>query len=559
MQRKARSSAPTTDCRFGRDLTGKCCSRFHKSSLYGRQILRVPFESPLTSLLGTGRTGDEAQWEVPVAAENRCVSHGEEAEFRQQCGSVIRYMDVALGALRYRRGLVIRLTSDDPKWGWGHVLTAAFAWHFVCARLHRFCYMQLFDSQFDQLFGYANGESWEPTRDELSQYTGTTLHLRNRSTNDAHHIPRLLQDLKLHDSHSLIVLDLDGWPPLDSHNWLPYALPLRFDRRAQFTSADAEALRKCLQLCEARTVALLASKGKGGGRGACLRRCLEQRADHVTSRLDRCFARFVTQPLFSPSQFHKSMASLPVAYHLRTGWADVTDAALRGTHLQSTCCPNLWQCADTRTPRVPQCITAPATLGHWFHRACNTTRFASQKSWVMTDNPFLLQYLHSTHGAQVHSNYEEVPRLPRMTAAARRARDLEPGYRGMVNSGVLDLTTTRIWKNSPWGAKREAALDAYVAGLLPEIQISPHTSFARPIVARSMCTRRVVHLTRDGVCPEWDAEFHRDMWGLSGTVAWPCVEESLPAAHGCKGLAHSLEGGQTCRRYYVSSMLTAYP
>jgi hypothetical protein len=72
-----------------------------------------------------------------------------------------------------------------------------------------------------------------------------------------------------------------------------------------------------------------------------------------------------------------------------------------------------------------------------------------------------------------------------------------------------------------------------------------------------MCTRRVVPLTQDGVCPEWDLEFHRDMWGLSGTTTWPCIEESRPKGHGCKGLQHTMQGGLTCRRYYVASMLTA--
>ncbi len=558
--RRPRPFDHITDCRFGKELTGRCCTRFHKASSSRKLISQahstegasaVPFVSPLTRLLGTGTIGRE-HWVVPVAAENRCSSDGEEAEFRHQCGAVIRYMDAFLPALRFHRGLVIRLASDDPKWGWGHVLTVAFAWHFLCVRLHRFCYLQLFDSQFDRLFGYANGAVWKPTPAELDGYQGKVLYLRNQTghhatwTSRLQEIPRLFKLLRQHDSRALVVLDLDGSPPFDSHHWLPYDLPLRHDKRSRFASSDVEALTQCFRHCPASLKA------------SCHRRCLEP-WDHVTSRLDRCFARYVTEPMFAPSPFHKSMASLPVALHLRTGWADVTDAALRGAQLQSTCCPNGWQCAE-RPPRaqnepVRECITTPARVGLWFQRACNATRFASRSSWIMSDNPFLLQHLHSTH-KNVHSNLQVLSRLSSVTAAAQRARESQPGYRGMVSGGVLDLTTTRIWKNS-FEPKREAALDAYVAGLLPEIQISPHTSFARPIVARSMCTRRVVPLTQDGVCPEWDLEFHRDMWGLSGTTTWPCIEESLPKGHGCKGLQHTMQGGLTCRRYYVASMLTA--
>ena len=498
----------------GEDLKGRCCDTdyklFLKREIRGMTSENVP--SPLTVLLGTGRERGMRQWEVTVSANNRCALHGEELEFRRQCGSTIRFMDAALPALRFRRGLVIRLQDVRAAWGWGHVLTTVFAWHLVCQRLRRFCYVQAFDTDFDQLFGYANGDRWEPTRVELAMY-GNATYLDNGNhppAADPYQIPDLYKRLAQHDSSPLLVLTVNGNPPFNSFRWLPYDLPLRFDNRSQFSVSNAEAMATCLRRCR---------NDVDGYHGACESRCLGQ-WDHLTSRLDRCFARYVTQPLFSPGQFYRSMGTLPVAYHLRTGYADLPDQALQA-HQMGT--------------------TPSADVGSWFRAACNASRIAQRQSWIMSDNPFLLRHLHGRYEGTVRSNYEALPRLSFMTRKPRSTQ-----LRGSVS-------TTRIW-NSSSEAKREAALDAYVAGLVPEIQISPHTSFARPIVARSMCTHRVVPLTRGGVCPEWDAQFFRDLHGWAGSTVWPCVERALPASHGCKG-APTREGGLACQRHYVASMI----
>ena len=112
-----------------------------------------------------------------------------------------------------------------------------------------------------------------------------------------------------------------------------------------------------------------------------------------------------------------------------------------------------------------------------------------------------------------------------------------------------------MWR-STFEPKLETALDVYVAGLVPEIQVSPHTTFARPIVARSICTSRVVNLVRDGACPQWDAQFYRNLFSWAASPIWPCVRAVLPAGHGCGALEPTVQGGEVCQRYYLDSMMS---
>ena len=530
-------------CRWGgTDHKGACCRRDHRDASYNTSFPRTSYPSTLTEYLGTGRKnfGQSEPWELPVDADSHCSADGEQAKFARQCASTIRYMDAALKATRHRRGLLVRLASPKPEWGWGHVLSTAMAWHFVCVRLHRFCYIEAFDSDLQRLFGYASGMLWAADSEELRPY-GPSFAIVNQSR-----IGRLYQNplwggllaqLESHADKRLIELTIEGTPPFTSYRWLPYDLPLRFDRRALLTPTDAEVLERCLQMCV----------GRPSDASSCESRCLG-RFEWAVSRLDRCFCRYVTQPLFEPSTYHRRAGSLPVAFHLRTGYADISDEALQWWARRRSADITAGAKAATRSQRA-SASSAGASLRTWFDAACNGHRFASQSSWVMSDNPFLLRHLHerSYGDALIHSNLRGVPRLTRMTASTSASSS---------GADANEISSTRVWRSS-FEPKLETALDVYVAGLVPEIQVSPHTTFARPIVARSICTSRVVNLVRDGACPQWDAQFYRNLFSWAASPIWPCVRAVLPAGHGCGALEPTVQGGEVCQQYYINSMMTS--
>ena len=117
---------------------------------------------PLAQLLGTYRTHALLPSQLPAAGE--CARLGEPRAFASRCAAPSRALDHALSRARGRSGLVIEYVGRNV-WGVGHVLTLVYALHYVCRRLRRYCYVRLWDSQLEELFTYANGESWAPPSD----------------------------------------------------------------------------------------------------------------------------------------------------------------------------------------------------------------------------------------------------------------------------------------------------------------------------------------------------------------------------------------------------------
>ena len=50
---------------------------------------------------------------------------------------------------------------------------ALYRIHALCLRLHRYCYVKLFDTEFDKYFGYADGKPWGVNEVELASYSRT--------------------------------------------------------------------------------------------------------------------------------------------------------------------------------------------------------------------------------------------------------------------------------------------------------------------------------------------------------------------------------------------------
>lgn len=149
-----------------------------------------------------------------------------------------------------------------------------------CRDLRRFCYLQLFDSMIDEVFGYANGMAFKADPAELMRY-GASTSVYNVSSSLRllplrHNFVRLLQK----DDAALIRVEFDRLPALQPYSAMPV---LPWDH--PFVQGQVKEL------------------------------------------MDPCFQRFFSAPRFpcgddgvAPS------AARPHVYHLRTGYADVRDS-----------------------------------------------------------------------------------------------------------------------------------------------------------------------------------------------------------------------------------------
>ena len=216
----------------------------------------------------------------------------EEAAFRSQCGSKVRAWDDMRKQSRLKRGLVVRWTTKPwgLKFGAGHLLELLFHIHTLCASVERYCYVTLFDTDYEEYFGYANGLSWSPRPRELLQYSDrASVEFAARSHDDAYRILYNLStvvNLPSLAAASLIEVSIDGLAPLFH----------RERTKVQNTLSAAGAM-----------------DAGNGPMDAALHRLVG---------LDPCLCRDVTQPRFP----NRPIGATPFprhAVHLRSGLADV--------------------------------------------------------------------------------------------------------------------------------------------------------------------------------------------------------------------------------------------
>ena len=223
--------------------------------------------------------------------------------------------------------------------------------------------------------------------------------------------------------------------------------------------------------------------------------------------LDRCFCRYVTQPRFS--QVARSTRS-DVAYHLRTGFAD--------TKVDVPCKSG----APCSIPQGGERVRG-SDASRWLHAACGAAGIAtlsSQRAVVLSDSPGLMRHLHLRYNATV-------------------------GAAGGV------LGSTRSFAGATHAAKLATARDIWLAGMASEIQELWTSSFARPVLARSMCIRRRRLLTGPhGACSNFSRVYIRDLprylpkgraHGLYSCLHWP-------TGHPC-----STGTAQRCEASFVSA------
>ena len=232
--------------------------------------------------------------------------------------------------------------------------------------------------------------------------------------------------------------------------------------------------------------------------------------------LDRCFCRYVTQPRFSQAA---RSTRFDVAYHLRTGFADTKASALVSRIRRSTFSTKAaFRAAYQAGERL-----RGSDASRWLHAACGAAGIAtlsSQRAVVLSDSPGLMRHLHIRYNATV-------------------------GAAGGV------LGSTRSFTGATHAAKLATARDIWLAGMASEMQELWTSSFARPVVARSMCIRRRRLLTGpQGACSNFSRVYVRDLPRYLPEGRTPTFYSCLhwPPQHPClKGTA------QRCEASFVSA------
>ena len=209
-----------------------------------------------------------------------CDGYDEAHVFRARCGNKTEQWAALRREWRHRRGLVVRWRVGGNMYtnlhGTGLLLGAVYRLHALCQRVHRYCYMILYDTPFEQYFGYSDGGSWAPTKRELAAYNSTasvSLRCLPRSKR-SHFIETELEDAVANQTASLVSVTVQGWIPL-------YAS----DR-----GNAAEVLR--------------------------------------APPVDPCLSRDVTQPRDELRYRSLMQLAAPMAVHLRTGFADALDGVI---------------------------------------------------------------------------------------------------------------------------------------------------------------------------------------------------------------------------------------
>jgi len=159
---------------------------------------------------------------------------GELADFRSRCGLHVAARDTELAAQQHKRGLSIQWVASPKQgvftnlWGAGHTLPVACRLHQLCRRMRRFCYLSVYDTSFEDYFGYANGLSWKPRRMELARYANKrSIELRCNASR--HRVSRrnasrlryepfiegeLLRAIEAADDAALVKVTVRGWMPM---------------------------------------------------------------------------------------------------------------------------------------------------------------------------------------------------------------------------------------------------------------------------------------------------------------------------------------------------------
>lgn len=319
----------------------------------------------------------------------------EEAVFRAHCGSKVEQWDAMRRLLRGRRGLVLRWhalfgkSAGSHGIGTGHLLEVAFRMHALCLMLRRYCYVELYDTEYQVYFGYADGQSWAPEPQELLLYR--THHHIQFNTSD--HATELLRN---HLYEALAA------PAYNQHDGL----------------LDVS-IRGAVPLFREENTATMDTLSMSGAMDSHIPNPSDANLHRIRG-LDPCHCRYVTQPRLTDRMLRTSFPRHAV--HLRSGLADAPPRE----HLIRWSADSAHRSGTKPPPREE-------TARRWARAACeglggNASASEAVMLWrepvfVVSDSPSLVRALRELAPASIVTlEYEQQGGSTRSWDADREAK-----------------------------------------------------------------------------------------------------------------------------------------
>jgi hypothetical protein len=141
------------------------------------------------------------------SASQTTLPCNEEYEFRSLCFGAARSYRAHLRDTEFKRGLFFELAGYN-KWGIGNLLAVAYLVHSWCLKAHRFCYLKLFDSDLETIFGYRDGRAWAPATHALQRYAWNRTFKRRGGDR------KIVRQASLSHIHDLIMSESNQDVPL---------------------------------------------------------------------------------------------------------------------------------------------------------------------------------------------------------------------------------------------------------------------------------------------------------------------------------------------------------
>ena len=227
-------------------------------------------------------------------------------------------------------------------------------------------------------------------------------------------------------------------------------------------------------------------------------RSRNNRGSHETppSWITRCFVRFVTFELFRCARDFPS-----TLYHLRTGFADVHDHDVHGERRERN-------------------FTA---IAQWLNLSCPTLH-DPPRLHVISDSPGIVAYYKALGGAH-------------LSDADKLTSNL----------------TTRSWSTrggvTSFDTQSEIARDLCEASGAEEVYYDTVSAFIQPLVARSMCIRRI-HSFMSSRCQPWLKVFSRDLYINSHLPPrYRQMQDQFNSTHPCYRVTDS----RMCRKRFLDA------
>ena len=170
----------------------------------------------------------------------------------------------------------------------------------------------------------------------------------------------------------------------------------------------------------------------------------------------RCFCRFVSE-----ARFEYARRVPAVVYHLRTGFADVSDNFL----------------AELSTQNRNHSVVA-----RWLKLACPQLT-GRPRVHVISDSPGIVAYYRSMRFGPART----VSPLPTMHSVRNESIELDLT---VLNASSASVMSTRSWDNS-FEAQVSVARDMCEGGQAQTVHFSMLSSFVAPMIARSMCIKHI--------------------------------------------------------------------